>query len=537
MEFIFGTLATDRLRLLHHQLARTGVQHQHIIEPLDPEPNQAVTLNVVTGGDFPAISVACYFTTDGSAPDGSKGDCSNGIAILLTPDALEWDTPTWSYSRRWHGTLPSFPHGTTVRYRISAWTEDGSEAFADWPELKATTERAAAAFFIGEDTVELPPLGSTEGNIFEYHVDRFTVPHWAKDAVIYEILVDRFYPGDGREWTPSDNLSDFFGGTLWGVRDKLDYIEQLSVNCIWLTPIFASPSHHGYDATDFHHVDERYGGDEALHALVGAAHARDIRVLLDLAVNHASNQHPYFVDALSNVKSTYRDWFVFDDSEVGYKTFFNVPSLPVINIRNAPTRKWMFEVGAYWLREFDVDGYRLDHANGPGADFWPGFRAACRAVNPDVLMFGEVVEAPDIQRTYVGRLDGVLDFHMEDALRKTFAFGTMSEAELDRFMTNHYAYFPDDFLMPTFLDSHDMDRILFVVDGDISRLKRAAEAQFRLPGPPIIYYGTEVGLTQQASSHDGLGLEASRLPMLWDTDQNTDLLAFYQRLIKQRTGR
>ena len=537
MEFIFGTLATDRLRLLHHQLARTGVQHQHLIEPLDPEPDEPVTIRVVTGGDFPAAQVACYYTTDGTRPAGSHGTATNGTAFMLKPGTLEWDTPTWAYARRWHGTLPGYPEGTTVRYQISAWTEGGTEAFADWPEQKATTERAAAAFFLGKDTVELPPIGSTDGNIFEYHVDTFQTPEWAKDAVIYEIFVDRFYPGDGREWTLSDNLGDFFGGTLWGVRDKLDYIEHLGVNCIWLTPIFASPSHHGYDTTDYQNVDARFGGSEALHALVSAAHARGIRVLLDLAINHASNQHPYFVEALSNVSSAYRDWFVFDDSELGYRTFFNVASLPIINTRNEQTRQWIFDAGAYWLREYDVDGYRLDHANGPGADFWPGFRAACRAVKPDALIFGEVVEAPNIQRTYAGRLDGVLDFHAEDALRKTFGYGTMSEAEFERFINHHYAYFPNDFVMPTFLDNHDMDRFLFVLDGDVSRLKRAAEAQFRLPGPPIIYYGTEVGMTQHASSRSELGLEASRLPMLWGDDQDTDLLAFYRALIKQRTGR
>lgn len=534
MDFVFGTLATDELRLLHHRLARQGVQHADDIAPLDPEPGQPVTLTVHVGQDVAANRVACYYTVDGTEPDGSRGQARHAQVVELRRVGLEWDTLAWGYVARWQGQIPGQPDGTNVRYRIGAWGDDTDEIFADWPRLKPTVEAAAAAFFRGEPLPPVPPAQPETRPVFNYHVDTFRVTDWARQAIIYHVFVDRFHPGAGRDWLTPDNLSGFFGGTLWGVRDQLDYIADLGADCIWLSPTFVSPTHHGYDITDYDHVEPRLGGDDALRALVAAAQARGIRVLLDLVCNHLSHEHPYFQDALNNPASPYRDWFFFDDSDIGYKTFFGVASMPEINLDHPAARAWMIDIGRYWLREFNVDGYRLDHANGPGPGFWSDFRAACRAEKPDCFLFGEIVEAPPLQRAYVGRLDGLLDFHMEDALRKTFGWGTMTEVEFVRFAARHHDYFAADFVMPTFLDNHDMDRFLYVVGNDKDRLRRAAEAQFRQPGPPVIYYGTEVGLGQNAGKYDGQGLEESRLPMLWGADQDTALLAFYRELIAAR---
>lgn len=534
MDFVFGTLATDELRLLHHRLARQGVQHADDIAPLDPEPGQPVTLTVHVGQDVAANHVACYYTVDGTEPDGSRGQARHAQVVELRRVGLEWDTLAWGYVARWQGQIPGQPDGTNVRYRIGAWGDDTDEIFADWPRLKPTVEAAAAAFFRGEPLPPVPPAQPETRPVFNYHVDTFRVTDWARQAIIYHVFVDRFHPGAGRDWLTPDNLSGFFGGTLWGVRDQLDYIADLGADCIWLSPTFVSPTHHGYDITDYDHVEPRLGGDDALRALVAAAQARGIRVLLDLVCNHLSHEHPYFQDALNNPASPYRDWFFFDDSDIGYKTFFGVASMPEINLDYPAARAWMIDIGRYWLREFNVDGYRLDHANGPGPGFWSDFRAACRAEKPDCFLFGEIVEAPPLQRAYVGRLDGLLDFHMEDALRKTFGWGTMTEVEFVRFAARHHDYFAADFVMPTFLDNHDMDRFLYVVGNDKDRLRRAAEAQFRQPGPPVIYYGTEVGLGQNAGKYDGQGLEESRLPMLWGADQDTALLAFYRELIAAR---
>ncbi|MBC8097965.1 MAG: alpha-amylase [Armatimonadetes bacterium] len=536
MDFIFGTLATDELKVVHHRALRRGVQHQHAIQPIDPLPGDPVTLTVIVGQATSADQVTVYYTTDGSIPDGERGTPHNGQTVALTRVEYAWDTVAWAYLGVWRGTLPAQSEGTVMRYRIGAWESAGTdEVFADYPEHKYTSERAAAAFFAGLPVPADVPSHTARRDVFTYYVDTYTTPDWARDAVLYQIMPDRFYPGDGRDWLTPDSLTGIYGGTLWGVRDKLDYIAALGVTCIWLTPTFPSPTHHGYDVTDYLHVEPRLGGDDAMHALVQAAHARGIRVLLDLVCNHISHEHPHFVDARQSVSSPYREWFLFDDHDpIGYKTFFGVETMPYINLLNPGARAWMLSIAQHWLREYDIDGYRLDHANGPGPDFWADFRAACRAVKPDCWVIGEVVEAPDILRSYVGRLDGLLDFHMEDALRRTYAFNTMTEREFAQFTERHYSYFPASFSLPTFLDNHDMDRFLFAAGGNQAALRRAAAAQMRLPPPPVIYYGTEVGLSQNSGKHAGLGLEVSRLPMLWGSAQDADLLAYYRQLIQQR---
>ena len=538
-EFTFGTLATDELKLVHHRAARSGLQHGHDLAPADPLPGQPVTITVRLGPDLAADHVTCYYTLDGTEPAGARGVAENGRALPLQRAGATWDTLVWGYVETWRGVLPPQPDGVTVRYRIGAWmaqvvTPNGAEVFADWPETQLAAEQAAAAFFAGKPLPAGVAGDPARGHTFAYHVDTFAPPRWAREAVIYQVFVDRFYPGQGRAWQQMTDLGGICGGTLWGVAEQLDYIADLGADCIWLSPIFVSPSHHGYDATDLRHVEPRLGGDAALRTLVDAAHKRGIRVLLDYACNHISDQHEIFRSALAEPDSPYRAWFTFDDSPVGYRTFFGVPSMPQLNHAYPPARDWLIDIARYWLREFDVDGYRLDYANGPGPDFWTDFWTACKETRPDSFCFGEVIDAPDVQRRYVGRLDGCLDFHLGDMLRRTFALGVRTEADLARFLPRHAAFFPADFLMPTFLDNHDMDRFLFIAREDKAALRRAAAAQMRLPGPPIIYQGTEIGLEQRTSKDAGLGLEVNRVPMVWGAEQDGDLLAFYQDLIRMR---
>ncbi len=535
MDFIFGTWSTDELKLIHHRATRRGLQHHGTISPRDPQPGQPVVVDALTGGDFHADHVALYYTLDGSLPAGSRGIAANGSALPMDRVTIEWDSISWAYLTHWRATIPAQPDGAVVHYRISAWSDSNGneETFANFPDSQQIVEVAASNYFKNLPMPNNYTPGDRCGEVFTYHVDSFRSPQWAHDAVIYHIFVDRFYPGDGKTWTQTADLFGFCGGTLWGVIDKLDYIQDLGVNCIWLSPTWESPSHHGYDVTDYCKTEPRLGGDEALKALVKAAHARGIRVLLDLVCNHISNENPVFQSALNDVNSPHRDWFIFDDSPIGYRTFFAVASMPQVNLTNPGAKAWMLDIARYWLKEFDVDGYRLDYANGPNPQFWWEFRAACREVKPDSYIFGEVVEAPDNIAHYIGRLDGCLDFHIGEALRRTYGWKNLSEKALDEFIAHHHLYFPADFVMPSFVDNHDMDRFLWIAEGDKEALKRAAAYQMKLPNPPIIYYGTEVGLNQDRGTH-GNGLHMSRVPMLWGEDQDADMLEFYKQIIKAR---
>lgn len=541
MDTIFGTFISDALKLVNYRAVRTGIHHRHDIQPLDPQPGDAVTVRVITPGDAAFERVALYYTTDGSQPSGSRGVAQNGTTILFERETIEWDIPLWGYVLHWKAVIPGQLDGTMVQYVISAWADAGDEAYADTPDIDDIVQHATMIHFqnIPADT-ELVHTGHFPGeNVFNYHVDTHQPPAWAQEAIIYHIFVDRFYPGDGRSWQ-TGSVQHNFGGTLWGVRDKLDYIAELGANCIWLSPTWTSPSYHGYDVTDYDRTEPRLGGDAALRAVIEGAHQRGIRVLLDMACNHLSNEHPIFVDALNDKNSPYRDWFFFHESvKHGYKTFFSVKTMPRVNLDFLAAREWMIANAVRWLRDFDVDGYRLDVADGPGPNFWSHFREACRAVKPDCLMYGEIIDTPQRLRTYAGRLDGVLDFPLTDAIRRTYALETMRESELQTFVGNNTAYYPDHFVRPVFLDNHDMNRFLYIAENDTDKLKKATAFQMHLPGPTIIYYGTEVGLRQEGDIPEN-GYEGIRAPMVWDDTQDRDLLAFYKQQIqarKQRKGK
>jgi cyclomaltodextrinase / maltogenic alpha-amylase / neopullulanase len=503
-DFIFGTLATDESRLAHLRTTRGGITHAHKRFPRDPQPGQPIQIDLTIGPAFSQNQAWIYWTNDGSDPEGQNGTASNGYAIPLEPVSSEWDTFLWGYIRKFRGEIPAQEAGTVVRYRIAAGG-DGEEVFAD--------NGAYYAFYVDDD----PP------------------PAWTKEAIIYQIFADRFFNTTGDFPTVEPKPSLKCNGSLRGVIEKLDYLTELGINTIWFTPVFPSPSYHGYDSTDFFEINPRLGTKEDFKELVESAHERGIRILMDFVPNHWSNQHPNFLEAQRDPNSPFARWYTFEHWPEKYKTFFGVKTLPQINLRYAPARQYVLDAAKYWL-DFGVDGFRVDYCIGPSPDFYADFRRVTRTTKPDSWTFGEAVDPPDSQLAFEGGMDGTLDFMLLEGLRATFAFGKWSARRFAEFLDRHEAYFPESFSRPSFLDNHDMNRFLWVAHNDVHKLKLAAMCQFTLAGAPVIYYGTEVGLSQPADvmQHGRAIHEEARMPMLWGDDQNRDLFEFYRKLIQVR---
>jgi len=214
-----------------------------------------------------------------------------------------------------------------------------------------------------------------------------------------------------------------------------------------------------------------------------------------------------------------------------------VPSLPSLNTENEQARAHIIDSAVQWIRDYGIDGFRLDHAIGQSMDFWTAFRRAIREVAPEAATIGEVTDTPDCLTRYRGKLDSILDFPLASALRHTFALRNWNVQKFEHFLLTYEQFMASGPGRVSFLDNHDMDRFLFIADNDPERLKLAALCQFTLSGPPVLYYGTEIGMSQHAASSDpGSGGDAqARLDMIWDQDYwNHDLLNFYQALIRMR---
>ncbi|NUM46361.1 MAG: alpha-amylase, partial [Anaerolineales bacterium] len=510
---IYGPQIHPEARVTTHLKNLTGLHHHGRRTPLAPRPGEPITITVTTAGPLPFDEIVCHYMVDRPHVSRLTPAPSNRqppVPLPLKPVSVHWDQPAWEYVTTWQGQIPGQPEGAIVRYRI-AGRVTGSEHWLNADQQPAEETIPNFAVFIGNPTA----------------------PAWARQAIIYHLYLDRFHPGVGRTWNPTQSVTDIFGGTLCGVIEKLDYLKHLGVNTLWLSPLFASPTAHGYDATDLFTVEPRLGTNEDFKELIETAHAHGIRILLDFVPNHWSNQHPTFLEAQTDPASPYRDWYLWRNWPDEYEAFFDVKTMPKINLRHgSPARAHLLDVARHWLEQ-GVDGYRLDHADGPASDFWADFRRTCQQTNPDVWLFGEVVKPPPAQRAFYGNLHGQLDFALARALRETFAQRTWTLAQFDAFLTAHERYFPSGFSRPAFLDNHDMNRFLALAENDFSRLKLAALVLFTLSGPPILYYGTEIGLSQDKFISEGEGFDEARLPMIWDR-QNTDLIQYFRTLIHLR---
>jgi len=511
-DFVFGALESDANTLAAERQRWSGIRHHHAIEPLDPQPGQPVTLTVTVGRDALVERITAYVTTDGSQPAGAFGVASNGVAVDLQRVETRFQPLYWDFAELWQGQIPGQPEGTHVRYVIEGWC-DGVALWSNELRIDGTSEAMT---------------------IYGYTVDRFQTPAWAHEAIVYQVLVDRFAPAPDR-WLEPAEMETFIGGTLRGVIAALDYIAGLGVDALWLTPIFRAGSYHGYDTIDYLEIEPRFGAKADLAELVEQAHRRGLRVILDFVANHSSDQFPLFQQALADPASPARQLYDFSPAyQHGYRCFFTAANMPQFDHDHPEARRYLLDAARYWLREFGVDGYRLDYAAGPSHDFWSAFGAACKEVNPDCWIFGEVTQGSDSLRSYAGRLDGCLDFGFTRQVRLLCAAPTplIPVSRFAAAVQRTQRYFPASFTRPAFIDNHDMNRFLWGASNDKHLLRMATALLLGFGGTPIIYYGAEVGLSQPRAK--GHYREEARHPMLWGASQDRALLAEFQRLIAFR---
>ncbi|MEK5643793.1 alpha-glycosidase [Paenibacillus rhizosphaerae] len=387
------------------------------------------------------------------------------------------------------------------------------------------------------------PTGGYYEFSYIHEIDVFKVPDWAKDAIFYQIMPERFANGDPsndpkgtQPWGGQPTTDNFFGGDLQGVLDHLDDLLDLGINAIYFTPLFTSPSNHKYDIVDYKQVDPHFGDNELLKQVVEACHSKGIRVMLDAVFNHCSELFPPFQDVLKHgEKSKYADWFHInqfparvENGIATYDTFGFFGNMPKFNTANPEVKQYLLDVAEYWIKEIKLDGWRLDVANEVDHHFWRDFRMVVKNANPDAYIVGEVWS--DSLAWLVGdQFDSVMNYPFADKVLEFFN-GGMDGLTFANKMGTILMRYPQQTNEVVFnmLCSHDTPRLLTRVGNDKRRMKLAVVFLFTFMGTPCIFYGDEVGLT-------GGGDPDCRKCMEWDPKkQDRELYDFYKLLIGLR---
>ena len=373
-----------------------------------------------------------------------------------------------------------------------------------------------------------------------------TVPDWVCDSVFYQIFPDRFADGEPannppnvQPWGAPPNIWDFQGGDLAGIIQRFDYLLDLGVTAIYLNPIFQSTSNHRYNTTDYYRIDPKLGKAEDFDALLNHAHQHGVRVILDGVFNHCGRGFFAFNDLLENQDhSPYRDWFHVQRFPVNayspgpaadYLAWWNIKSLPKFNTHNPEVRQYLLDVARYWI-ERGADGWRLDVPNEIDDDsFWEAFRQVVKSANPEAYLVGEIWNADN---RWVGEahFDGLLNYPLRDYLLRYLHSGTLTASQFVDKVNGLYSIYPPDnaSVMYNPLGSHDTERLLTKVEGDITKAKLAFFLQFSFPGAPGIYYGDEIGLLGGKDPD-------CRRAFPWDESQwNTTLREWVKKLISLR---
>ena len=375
--------------------------------------------------------------------------------------------------------------------------------------------------------------------------NRFEVPDWVQDAIFYQILPDRFYNADPSNDPPNDQPIDFtgriegdrfYGGDLKGILARLDYLRELGITALYLNPVFASVSHHNYDVDDYERVDPQLGTETDLRRLADTLHQHGMRLILDGVFNHVGIHFFAFQDLLAHQeRSPYRDWFYVErfpvkvEANPAYWAWWNIPYMPKLRHENLLVRRYLLNVAERWMREFQLDGWRLDVPNEVPDRFWQEFRPLVRRINPQAVIIGEIWG--DAGHWLQGDMfDSVMNYLWRGAVLDWIAHRRIKPSQFDQRMQHLLIRYPRQSLyaMYNMLSSHDTPRFRHECGGDLRRVKLGFLLQFTAIGAPALYYGDEIGL-------EGGGTPDNRRPMRWELNsEECALLDYVKRLIALR---
>ena len=318
-------------------------------------------------------------------------------------------------------------------------------------------------------------------------------------AVMNMLLPDGKCDSNGKN-LPDRICKNHLGGTLKGICENLDYITKLGINCIYLNPIFEAASYHKYDTIDYFEIDPCFGNKADLKELVQQCHKRGIRVILDGVFNHCGADFFAFRDVRQKGKaSRYYDWFYHLPETIqyvdppDYEAFAYVKEMPKLNTGNPEVVEYLCNVGTYWIREADIDGWRLDVANEINHEFWRAFRHAVRTVKADLFLIGEIWEEAGIW-LQGDQFDSTMNYTFSYLCRDFFGKGELSVSEFDAQMQQMIYRYPWQVSLAqmNFLDSHDIPRFLSYCNGNRKRMELAFFYLFMGVGVPSVFYGDEV---------------------------------------------
>ncbi|GAC1565449.1 MAG: maltodextrin glucosidase [Ktedonobacteraceae bacterium] len=431
--------------------------------------------------------------------------------------------------------------------------------------------------FTANGVVQYTPTDATDFKfLYRYHA-----PSWVQDSVFYQIFPERFADGDSsnnvqsgeyacygtpvvaHSWgevptqTGAAGNAHFFGGDLQGIVQHMDYLTDLGVSALYLTPIFTSPSNHKYDVENYREVDRHFGGEKALIALREALDKRDMRLMLDIVPNHCSSMHAWFLAAQKDVRAPTCEYFTFGTTSNTYESWLGVSSLPKLNYHSEHLRNEMYAgenaIMRYWLRPpYRIDGWRIDVANMLARQgesqlehkIGRGIRRAVKAESPSMYLIGEHFFDGSAQ-LQGDELDATMNYRGFSLPLLQWLVGYINDLSLN-LPRETWPLLPTEALMAQWraflsaipwqiaiqqfnlLGSHDTARLQTVLNGDEALIQVAVTLLFTYPGVPSVYYGDEIGL-------EGGRDPDNRHCMSWDPHTwNMTRRALYQHLIHER---